>query len=110
MPGIHILTTRSQSGSEHIDDLRELKHLAVVDADLDEEQDYKQPIAVDWEKARKIWKGKLISLLKDSPSMDRKVLRWKVTQSYYDGEFLRRRYSIVENEELEISPETPLLR
>lgn len=102
---MYTLTAPSQFSTESIDPLRWLKHLAVVDVDLEEGQDYEPPIVMDWEKARKVWKGKLIGFLKDSPSTDRKVLRWRISHSYRGGEFLRWRYHVVENEELEVSRE-----
>ena len=55
----------------------------------------------------KVWKRDVIEVLKDSPSKDRKFLRWKV----YEGE---RRYGIlnrsilVEEGELEVLPEVSL--
>jgi hypothetical protein len=84
-----------------------LKHLAVIDADLEEERDYKF-LEVDWEKARETWKRELINLLKDSPSTDRKVLRWKIVQSYPHPQGANRVYNVVETEELEVAPSTSL--
>lgn len=84
-----------------------MKHLSVVEVDLEEERDRK-PLGGFWEKGREIWKGELIGLLKDSPSTDRKFLRWKVVQSYRNPHGVGRGYDVVETEELEVLPETSL--
>lgn len=107
MERICVFTTPLQSKSEPIKQLRQLKHLSVVEVDLEEERDLKPPRGV-WEKAREIWKGELISLLKDSPSTDRKFLRWKVVRSYRNPHGAGRGYDVVETEELEVLPETSL--
>ena len=99
-----MLTTTSQTDSEAIKELRRLKHLAVVDVELDEALDYEPPNAV----ARETWKQELISLLKNSPSAERKFLRWKVAQSYMRTDGRGRVYEVVVNEKLEVLPETPL--
>ena len=49
--------------------------------DLGEERDCKPPEGV-WEKARETWKRELVSLPKDIPSADRKILT-------RDGRFFR---------------------
>jgi len=100
---MYVFTIQSQSKSEHVKHLRQLKHLAVVDVDLAEGNS--SPEAVR-EEAREIWKRELTSLLKDSPSTDRKFLRWKVVQSRPRIIGIGRVYDIVENEELEVLPET----
>lgn len=86
-----------------------MKHLALIEADLDEATDYKplQPEGAR-EKARKDWKRELIGLLKDSPSTDRKILRWKVVQSYPHPLRAGRAYDVMETEELEVSQGTSL--
>lgn len=66
------------------------------------------PLEGAWEEARETWKRELISLLKDSPSADRKVLRWKIVQSYPHPRRAGRAYDVVETEELEVSPKTSL--
>jgi hypothetical protein len=104
-----MLTTPSQSDSKPIECLRQLKYLTVVDVDLEEEKDYEPPDAAGWENARKIWKRKLIDLLRDSPSTERKFLRWKISQSYPRADGGRgRAYDVVESEELEVLLETSL--
>ena len=101
---INVLTTLLQSNSEHIKCLRQLKHLVTVEVDLTEEKDYKPPEGV-LEKTREAWKRELTSLLKDIPSTDRKILRWKLVQSYHrprrDGGS-KRVYDVMETEELEV--------
>jgi len=84
-----------------------LKHLAVVEVNLEEGIDHEPPQG-GWEGARRIWKRDLVSLLKDSPSTDRKFLRWKVVKSYRrtNGPGRGRAYDVVESEELEVLPET----
>jgi len=104
MPWIPVLTTPSQTDSAPIKELRRLKHLAVVDVELEERKDREPADAADRENGRKIWKRELISLLKDSPSTERKILRWKIAQS----SMRTRAYEVVEDEELEVLPETPL--
>jgi len=101
--GIYVFTMSSQSKSEHIKHLRELKHLAVVDVDLAEGSSFPEAIR---DEARGIWKRELIRLLKDSPSTDRKFLRWRVVQSRPRIVAVGRAYDIVESEELEVLPET----
>ena len=101
-----MLTTPSQTDSKAIKALRRLEHLAVVDVELEEAVD-REPVD-DIEKGRKTWRRELISLLKDSPSTERKFLRWKIAQSYLRTDGRGRAYEIVVNEELEVLPETPL--
>lgn len=107
--GIHTFTVPLQSDNEYIKKLRQLTHLDLIEADLDEAMDYK-PLQHEGarEKARKDWKREFVDLLKDSPSTDRKVLRWKVVQSYPHPVRAGRAYDIMETEELEVSPETSL--
>jgi len=105
MPGIRTFTAPPQSKTEHIENLRRLKHLTVIEVDLEEEKDREPPQGC-WDKARKIWKKELVSLLRDSPSTDRKFLRWKLVQSYPRIRGGGRAYDVVENGELEVLPET----
>ena len=80
----------------HIEKLRQLKYLTVIDVDLDrgsQTHDSDQGV-------RAIRKKEFISLLKDSPSSDRKYLRWKVVQRRLGTD---RAYDVVESEELEVS-------
>jgi hypothetical protein len=79
--------------------LRQLEHLAVVDVELD----LGAKVPIDWEKTWVIWEEDLLSVLGDSPSADRKVLRWKVVRYLeYPG---AEAYDAVENEEFEVSQE-----
>ena len=105
--GIHALTTLLQSEDEPIKLLRQLTHLAVIEADLEEELDCR-PVERVLENARGTWRRELIGLLKDSPSTDRKILRWKFVQSHRHPHGTGRVYNVVETEELEVSPKTSL--
>ena len=98
-----VLTTSSQSKTEPIKALRQLKHLVIVEVNLEETKDYNPPEGVR-KKAREIWKRELIDLLKDNPSTDRKILRWKIVLSYPHPQGGRRAYDVEETEELEVSP------
>ena len=79
--------------------LRQLKYLTIVDAILSERGD--APEAVQ-EQEREIWKMGFVSVLKDNPSTDHKVLRWKIIQFYWHLHNLL--YDVVENQELEVLP------
>ena len=79
-----------------------------MDVELEEATDHGPANTVDREKRRKAWKREFISLLKDSPSTERKFLRWKIAQSYLVTGGRGRAYEVVVNEELEVFPETPL--
>ena len=81
----------------HIEKLRQLKYLTVIDVYLDRGS---QTHDSDQQGVRAIRKKEFISLLKDSPSSDRKYLRWKVVQRRLGTD---RAYDVVENEELEVS-------
>lgn len=81
----------------HIEKLRQLKYLTIVDVDLDKGS---QIHGSNQQGVRVIRKEEFISLLKDSPSTDRKFLRWKVVQRRLGT---GRAYDVVENEELEVS-------
>ena len=55
---------------------------------------------------RKAWKAGLIDVLKNSPSEDRKFLRWNLIHVYQkpaDGCYVR---EVAETEELEVFPES----
>jgi len=99
-----VLTTTSQTNSEAIKELRRLEHLAVVDVELEEALDHEPATAV----SRATWKRELISLLKNSPSAERKFLKWKIAQSYMRADGRGRVYEVVVNEKFEVLPETPL--
>lgn len=104
-PEDSVLTTPLQSESEPIKRLRQLKYLAIVGVDLSERKDNEPPETVQ---EREIWRRELISILKDSPSKDRKILRWRVVQSYRHPGTIRLLYDVVEDEELEVLPEASL--
>ena len=105
---MRVFTTPSQTNSKAIKELRRLKHLAVVDVELE--------IAIhretfdEMDKGEKMWRRELISLLKDSPSREHKFLRLKFAQSYQRTDGHGWAYVVVTsaNEELEVLPETPL--
>jgi len=105
--GIHALTTPLQFEDEPIKLLRQLTHLAIIEANLEEELDCR-PVERALENARETWRRELISLLKDSPSTDRKILRWKLVQNCRHPRGTGRVYNVVETEELEVSPKTSL--
>jgi len=100
-----VFITLLQFTIEPIKHLRQLEYLAIVDANLCEMKNLAGAVQ---EKAREIWKRELIGLLKDSPSTDRKVLRWKVVQICLCPNDVRLVYDIVESEESEVFPETSL--
>ena len=79
-----------------------------MDVELEEPIEYTPADGVGWEKGRRSWKRELISLLKDSPSTERKFLRWKIAKSYPHTSARGRAYTIVVKEGLEVLPETPL--
>jgi len=102
-----VFTIPLQSTTQPVEHLQQLKYLAVVNVDLSERKDGELAGAVLRE-AREIWKKKLVDLLKDSPSVDRKFLRWKVVQTYRRPDSFYQAYDVVETEELEVLPETSL--
>lgn len=78
--------------------LRQAKHLSVVEAHFYERKWYHS----DSEEDRRVWKMNCIDVLKNSPSKNRKFLRWKVAQEYT---YPIDDYAVIEAEELEVSPE-----
>jgi len=60
------------------------------------------------EKDLKAWKGHLIKVLKDSPSKERKLLRWKLSEWQIGGSSSKDMPVAVEDGELEVFPETSL--
>jgi hypothetical protein len=52
------------------------------------------------------WKVHLIQVLKDSPSKERKFLRWKVSESQLYRDVSEDIVVVVEDGELEVIPET----
>jgi len=103
-----MLITSPQSDSGLVRELRRLKHLAVVDVELEEAKDRESTDESGPEKGRKAWKRELINLLKDSPSTERKFLRWKIVQIFIRADGRSRGQEVVVNEELEVFPGTPL--
>ena len=90
--------------------LRQAEHLAIIEVDLIEHKcwPFYDPLDVLEEK-RNAWKRGFIDILKDSPSKDRKFLRWGVAHTRsYPGPNLPQSYDIVEKGELEVSPDTSL--
>jgi hypothetical protein len=92
----------SQSDREQFKLFRKLKHLAVIDIDLAQETDH----PAGWESTRATYKRELVRILKDSPSRERKFLRWKVVQRRARALDDDRPYDVVEKEELEVCQET----
>jgi len=97
-------------GAKH---LRALKHLAVVELDYDaylspSHRNIMEPAVRRDEQDTylKEWTKHVIPVLKDSPSKERKFLRWRFSEiNWVDT---RRVMGAVENGELEVHPETPL--
>jgi len=108
MPWVCVLIASSQSDSGLVGELRQLNHLAVVDVELEEAKDREPVDGLDLEKGRKVWRSQLISILKDSPSTERKFLRWKIVQSFVRADRRGRAYEVVVKEELEVFPDTSL--
>ena len=54
------------------------------------------------------WKAHLIQVLKDSPSEERKFVRWMVSERYTSPDTFGCNLVAVESGELEVLPETPL--
>ncbi|KAF9782909.1 hypothetical protein BJ322DRAFT_180839 [Thelephora terrestris] len=92
----------TKSDREQFKLFRKLKYLAVIDIDLAQENDH----PADWESTRVIYKRELVRILKDSPSRERKFLRWKVVQRRTRALDDDRPYDVVEKEELEVCQET----
>jgi len=103
MSWIRAPITPSQCDSAPIKELRQLKYLTGVDVEFKEERDREPGDAADREKGRKMWKRELVNLLKDSPSPERKFLRWKIIQSRFptNGGY-GWSHEVVENEGLEV--------
>ena len=96
-------TTFSQTDTQVAELLRSLKNLAVVGLDFGI-----TPFCVDGldtangERIKtdlKAWKRHLVRVLKDSPSKEPKLLRWKVYEN-------QRSSAVPEERELEVLPET----
>ena len=98
------LTPLPQSYRRYLETLKQLNHLAIVDIDLEQGS---EPHDSEWQETRASWKRDLIGLLKDSPSTDRKVLRWKVVQRRLLAHGAGNAYDVVENEEIEVPHKAP---
>ena len=99
-----MLTPPSQSGRGYVQLLRKLQHLVILDANLDQGSEPRDPV---WEEARATWRRELFSILKDSPSTGRKILRWKVVQRRLLPQGAGRTYDVMESKEIEITPDMP---
>lgn len=111
-PGARTLIDVTQVDTKPAEHLRALRHLAVVELDLITSPFY--PYELDTEEIDvynsrkvvdlKVWKACLVEILKDSPSKERKCLRWEVYKSH-------RHHGIqaaVEEGESEVFPEMSL--
>lgn len=93
-----------------------MKHLAIVKIDLTTHiysQD--EPWMAEHRRRRiqiktdlNAWKVHLIQVLKDSPSEERKFVRWRVSEKYTIPHRGKRNLAVVEKGELEVLPERPL--
>lgn len=99
--GIHLLYTLQQYKSDEIVKLlRQAEHLSVVETHFIEHRDkYSGKL-----ERRKAWKAGLVDVLKNSPSEDRKFLRWKVSQIHPRATDRFAVHEVVEIEELEVLP------
>jgi len=103
------------TGVEAAGQLRSLKSLAVVELDFitllfpDEIGTAKGEVRRGQaETYLKLWKVHLIQVLKDSPSKERKLLRWKVSEREMPYGVTEYTVVVVEDGELEVLPETSL--
>ncbi|KAF9645681.1 hypothetical protein BDM02DRAFT_3189524 [Thelephora ganbajun] len=90
------------TSDEVVKHLREAKHLSVVEIHLAEYVEGRLDQSSNVLGRRKAWKACLIDVLKNSPSRDRKFLRWKVAKIYSQPDEKRLVREIVETEELEV--------
>lgn len=96
--------------------LRSLKHLAVLEIDLTASLFAKDELDTAESERRRAqikidlnaWKTHLIQGLRDSPSKERKFVRWKASEEYTPSPVLERNLVVVESGELEVFPEKPL--
>jgi hypothetical protein len=80
--------------------LRQAENLVVIEIDFIY-GDYEEPGDAPDER-QEAWKRDFVDVLKNSPSQDRKFLRWRTTR----GEW--QRYDVVASGELEVFPGTSL--
>lgn len=83
------------------DQLRRLEHLAVVEVDF--VQHWTSFYSSDM---RNAWKRSFIEVFEDSPSRDRKLLRWRVIETRKG--IIPERHELSESGEMEMFPGTPL--
>jgi len=115
-PGAHTLIDFTQADTKPVERLRALRHLAVVELDFitspfhpDETGTAKSDLyRTQVEMDLKAWKACVVEILKDSPSKERKFLRWKVYKSQRPHGIPRGIHVVVEEGELEVFPETSL--
>jgi len=106
----------AQADIKPVEHLRALKRLAVVDLDfvtspfyLDEfDAGLSELYGALAVKDLGRWKAFLVEVLKDSPSKERKFLRWKVYKGKRHRGFPREVQMVVDEGELEVFPETSL--
>ena len=111
-PGTHELIVSAQADPKPVEHLRALNHLAVVGLDFTIHPDEAGTARSEFYKARakkdlEVWKTYLVEVLKNSPSKERKFLRWRV----YKGHRRRgtpREVQVVVEGELEVFPETSM--
>lgn len=91
--------------SNHVfNQLRKFEHLAIIEIDFIQIY-YSSP--TDWREGTWVaWKRGFIEVLKESPSRDRKMLRWKLIYGWNRPSI--ERDELVANGEMEIFPDTPL--
>jgi len=84
-----------------------VEHLSVIEFDLikDRCDPFENPPDVLEEKMN-AWKRCFTDVLRDSPSKDRKFLRWRIVHTQIFA--VPQTYDIVENGELEVFPRIPL--
>ena len=86
-----------------INHLRQARNLSVVEIRLTGHRE--DPRFLE---EREVWKAGLIDVLKNSPSKDRKFLRWNLVQIYRRLADNRLIHEVVEAEVLEVLPESSL--
>lgn len=94
--------------------LRKLKHLAIIEVDsiehnfIEQENNVHDPSRYASEDVRINWKRDFIGVLKDSPSRDRKLLRWKVIRRRDCMPPIIEFYEFLESGEMEVFPDASL--
>ena len=114
--GTHELTVSAQANLKPVQYLRALKHLAVVNLDFTISPFYPDEAStvgsklykVQAERDLEIWKTHLVEVLKDSPSKERKFLRWRISKGQRHHDFPGGVQVVMGEGKLEVIPETPL--